>query len=145
MKFLYEIIKGVTTGQREAIAIHFGLNSSTVYKWCEDPNGSGHPIPADRIIPISQFLDDKRIVEFYAEQLGCVLFELPKAAKAKDNIDQIMEVAKEFSDLLKAVVEANKDDIITAPEFERINKEAFELHAAIVGAVEHFRKLKKEG
>ena len=145
MNYLHEIIADATTGQREAIAIHFDLNPSTVYKWCEDPNGSGHPIPANRIVPLCEFLNDWRIVEFLAMQSGRVLFELPKAAKSKENIDRIMEVASEFSDLLKAAVKASEDDIITILEFERIEKEAFELHAATVGAVEHFRELRKEG
>jgi hypothetical protein len=131
-------------GKHEATAEHFGLNVSTVYKWCEDPTGSGHPIPANRIIPLCQFLDDWQVIEFLAMQSNRVLFKIPKAVKPKENIDQIMNVAVQFSDLLKATTETSNDKNINLPEFKRIDKEAFDLHAAIVNAVEYFRKQVKD-
>ena len=140
MRYLHEVIGEATSGQREAVALHFGLHASTVYKWCEDPGVSGHPIPADRIVPLCQFLDDWRIVEYLAAQSGRVLIELPAACEPRKNIDYLSQMATEFADLLRESVKAAEDGVITVAEMKRIDKEGWELLRAVVSVMEYFRR-----
>lgn len=56
------------------IAAFFSTSLSNVYKWAEpDPSGTPGGIPKKYIVPLCKYLEDYRLLDFYASQLDCHL------------------------------------------------------------------------
>lgn len=52
------------------IAAFLGISPSVLYKYGQDPEFSGFSIPKDKILPLSHYTKDIRLMGFYLYQLG---------------------------------------------------------------------------
>lgn len=134
----HEACRAMMNGRALAVADHFGKSQSAVYSWAEDPRGSGRAMPGDMIVPVSLFLDDYRLIEWMANQVGLVVYRIPEAA-GDHNFDRLAALTKEFGDGLQAAGDALKDGRITSAEFERIEKEFIEFITEGKRTLEAFR------
>lgn len=143
---MYEIVRRVISGKAEAVALHFGLSASAVYKWGESPEGGGVPIPGNRIIPLCQFLEDYGIVEYLANNLGLIVFRIPAGKPTNKNYDRIARLSKEFGEGIQAVGQALEDGRISKSEIAKIDKEFMEFITEAKSFLEHLRRqVKRKG
>lgn len=124
-----EIIAGNPNGKSpKQIAAFLGVSVPIVYKWAENPDGSGSPIPFNKAVQLSVYTGDLRLVEILAEELGGVFVSVnPKKLSIKDRTKSLLRLIKVFGDVAAASAEALADGKITDKEKKRIHKEAHEL------------------
>jgi len=125
----------------KAIVRNFGLSQSTVYRWGEDPNGNGLPMPSTMIVPVSEFLGTDKIINFIAEQAGGYFIRIPINNKEFSEVSkEIAKSLKEFGDFINASAESLEDGTITENEIKKIEKESGEAVNSILSLVESFKR-----
>lgn len=113
-------------GKVEGMALDLNKSISAIYKWMEDPESSGSPIPGNLIIPACKSAGNTLIVEWLANRLGLIVYRIPESSD-KGNFDRLAKLTKEFSEALESVGDALLDGKITQIEFNRIEKEFLDL------------------
>lgn len=131
----YEALQRSISGKTVAHAKELHLSTSTVNKWQEpttDFTDSGAFNPLDRvetIIETSLKLGTKREealapIQFLAHRFNCVLVPLPDLSPTLKNLQsQLSHTVKEFSHLMESSADAMVDNLITADERRRIERE----------------------
>jgi hypothetical protein len=131
----YEAIQRAIAGKTVLQAKELHLSTSTVNKWQEptsDYTDSGAFNPLDRvekIIETSLKLQISREdalapIQFLASRFNCVLIPLPETSSTLKNLQsQLSHTVKEFSHLMESSADAMVDNIITADERRRIERE----------------------
>jgi hypothetical protein len=98
-----------------------GLNESTVYKWGENPEFSGSPIPKKYIVIYCLILSDFRLIDWYAYQVNHFIKPIEPSGKIDGNIlDNFFDVGSSFGSLSKEIKEALADGKIDSMEATKI-------------------------
>ena len=139
MERLHEVVRKVTAGKVEGIAIDVNKTASAIYKYGEDPTGTGVPIPGNMIVPISKLTGDHSIVKYLANRLGLVVFKIPDGSSPDININKLASLVKGFGESLQAASSAIEDYKITRAEMAKIEKEFIELITLTKATMEYFR------
>ena len=107
------------------IAAFLGRGLQTVYKWGQDPEFSGSPIPKDLILPFSKFTNDVRLLGFYLFQLGYYPAVLEPGNECNGDImDDVMRLDILRGELSRGLLEAMDDHKLTAEEGRRLSATA---------------------
>jgi hypothetical protein len=120
-----EILKENTEGKSpKQIASYIGVSLSTIYRWAEDPESSGVLIPSDKIIQISLFTGDDRLIKFFADECGRTLIKIPEPrhARIKELTRELAVTIRKFSVFISAAAEALEDRKLTNIEKDMIKK-----------------------
>jgi hypothetical protein len=90
---------------------------------------------------------DLRVLNAMAEDLGCLIVPLPAALQAHDGdaMQRLAALAKEFSDLMQAVMVTTADGEISDNEMARLEREWGEMVAVGQGVMGALRKMHSEG
>lgn len=120
---------------RTELAEQMEVNPSTLGNWL-DPNHDSR-IPDDRREQLLRLTDDhSAYVRFLAARQGLSVYD-PRTLRGRG----VTRMVSEFSDLLKAIDDALEDEVVTAPEAERITSEAGDLHGAVDSKVLEIRRM----
>ncbi|MCM8804823.1 MAG: helix-turn-helix domain-containing protein [Candidatus Omnitrophica bacterium] len=127
---IWEIIKEIyksnpNNKSPKEIANFLGVSLATVYRYQEAPEVSGVIIPTEKIIPLTYFTGDDRLLKFFANQCGYTLVKCFKnnRYKCKDIVNETNKIIKKFSDFLNEISTSLLDKKITKKEKEKIIKE----------------------
>lgn len=107
------------------IAAFLGRGLQTVYKWGQNPEFSGSPIPKDLILPFSKFTNDVRLLGFYLYQLGYYPAELEPGNECNGEIiDDVMRLDVLRGELSRELLDASGDHKLTAEKGRRLSATA---------------------
>jgi len=127
------------------IATRLNKSIATIYKWAEDPDFSGSPIPSDMILPLFYHTNDSRLIEFFCHQLGGLFFPVPGIKhKNKDYLDHLKKVSATFFDAMRIATDSFNNKDIDKDEFENIHTASFKHMQALSELVSLAKKLSKE-
>lgn len=104
-------------GPKEIAAV-LGLSLSMVYKWAEDPEGSGSANPLDRVGRLIRATRDPRLVQWLCQQAEGFFVHNPRTYRDQDYevIPATHEIVQQFADLLAVISQAALDKVITIEE-----------------------------
>ncbi len=100
------------------IAAALGLSLSLVYKWAEDPEGSGSASPLERVGRLIRETRDPRLVQWLCQQADGYFVRNPQSYRDQDYevIPATHEIVQQFADLLAVISQAALDQVITLGE-----------------------------
>lgn len=91
-------------------------------------------------LKISQITGDLRILNAFADELGCMVLPLAQSTGSDDAVMRcVATLAREFSDVVASAVDADSDGKITANELAKFEGQWAELIAAGHGLLGHLR------
>lgn len=134
----HDACRQLLNGRVEAVAEELGKAASTVYKYGQNPNASGKIMPGNLIVPISLFLENHSLIEWMANRLGLIAYQIPDS-DSDHNLNRLAMLTKEFGESLQVASEALEDGRITRAEFQRIEKEFYDLMTTAKATLEAFR------
>jgi len=133
--YIWETVKDILKSNpanksAKQVAVFLTISESTIYRYAEDPEGSGVSILTDKIIPFTHFTQDDRLLKHFANACGYQLVKLPETKKNKSIrhlIKDLSKTIKEFADFTQAVSSSWGDNKFSDPEKSQINKECNEV------------------
>lgn len=120
---VHAIIVDNTAGvSPKQIASFLGRSLQTVYKWGQDPEFSGSPIPKDLILPFTTFTKDVRLLEFYLYHIGYYAAPLEEGKGCNgDVMDEVMRLDVLRGELSRDLLGHLKGrDELSVPEGKRL-------------------------
>lgn len=112
------------------IASFFNCAVSTVLKWGEDPDGSGFPIPSQKMLPLMFFTGDLRLLKWMALQMNYRIVPLEKTKDSNgilaDDILKIDTLRGLMSDVLQGFIDAENLNTETKKQLSCLAAEAIE-------------------
>ncbi|MDF3823111.1 hypothetical protein P3G55_24685 [Leptospira sp. 96542] len=100
------------------------LTGAPGYKWGVDDAELLTQCAADRRVP-----NALGIVNALAANVGAVVLPMPEGMSSADDFTALAETAREFSEFVASVAEAERDGKVTANELARVDKDFGELVA----------------
>jgi hypothetical protein len=113
----------------KAVAPELDVSPSTLYDYC----AGRLTFPPDLVASRYRATRDRRVLDFFADELGVVWFELPECAGevGREILDQALTAQKEVVDVLQTTLEAAGDGVIDARELRKIRDEFWEALGAL--------------
>jgi len=99
------------------IASFLSRGLQTVYKWGQEPEYSGSPIPKDLVIPFSKFTNDVRLLGFYLYQVGYYPALIERGSGCNGEVmDDLLRMDILRGELSRELLASLKDKIISRIE-----------------------------
>lgn len=117
-------------GGAKALALRIDKNPTT---FSHELHGTGAAkLGLVDAVKASKRSDDARILNAFAEEMGCMVLQLPDALLVEGNVamQDLGKLAKEFADVVQEVSLTCADDNVTANELGRVERQWGELLAA---------------
>lgn len=127
---LFEIINDVYRRNKEkteALCEPMGVSRSQLYRYAEAPEGSGSPIPAEKLVVLVNETEDPSALRYLAAECGYLIVPIPDRAnrptRIKNITRELTKVMHECAELVQESSKALEDGIITQEERDGIDKE----------------------
>ena len=105
------------------VADALGVSLSLVYKWAEDPAGSGSPNPLERIGDLIRITGDPRLIQWLCQQGGGFFVRnVRNTGHGYEMTPATNEIVQQFADLLAVISQAAMDMVITDEESRDIRE-----------------------
>jgi hypothetical protein len=125
---IWEIVKQILKDNPnrqsyKQIASTLGVCTTTIFRWAEDPHGSGVKFPSDRIITFSDITGDDRLLRYFANECGYLLIRMPDihSRSVKGLTKTLSKTMKKFAEFLHDTAEALSDGVLTKKEIESVD------------------------
>lgn len=114
----YELLREIFRDHGpKRMADALGVSLSLIYKWSENPAGSGSPNPLERIGDIVRVTRDPRLIQWLCQQGGGFFVRNAVRKGGGYQVTPAMnEIVQQFADLLAVLSQAAMDRIITDEE-----------------------------
>jgi hypothetical protein len=111
-------------------ALKLGMPVKTLYAYCD----SSRPFPLERLAELERATGCPEFIEYFTEQLGMVVFEVPKLAGPVDEavMRRTVEAQREHVEAMQSVMEALSDGKVEAHEVPNMRKEIREAVQSLV-------------
>lgn len=123
----WQVINAMFSGNPAGLSVQqitnrLGLKSEfQVYKWGQSPDAAGCDIPEKYILPLSIMTADKRLVEWYAAQIGYRLVKIDGPVITDgDVMDQFFNTVEMVGELTREVREDLEDGRLDNHEKKRL-------------------------
>lgn len=127
-------------GGAAALGARMGKNATTL---SHEVRGTGSAkLGLDDAVMASVMADDRRILNAFAAECGCLVLQLPSSLNGDStSLERVSQLAKEFSDLVATVTAAKADGMVTANELALIERDGAEMMRATQGLLAHLRSV----
>ena len=122
-----------------ALAVRMMMSPNTLAHKV-DPSKKTHLLGLKESIAIQAISRDKSILHSMASALGCLCIDM-SSCDDKTVLQEVSEMVKDFGKTIMDMQEAVTDGSVTANEMHKCEADAFELMAAINGALGSIRSM----
>lgn len=127
-------------GGAKALALRIDKNPTT---FTHELNGTGAAkLGLVDVVKASKRAKDMRVLNAFAEEMGCMVLQLPEGIVADDDaLHLVSKLAQEFNSLISEFVDAVSDGKVTGNEISQIRRQWAELQVVGQRVVAHAEQL----
>lgn len=102
----------------------------------DNPQATGVRFPLKQLVPLIRATDDRQVLDYIANSIGCMVIEVPRRVADLSTIQvEAMNSAKEFGELMGEVATSCRENNLNRTMRERIHKEGWEAIVAIMRVI----------
>ena len=115
-------------GGAAALAVRLGKNPGS---FCHELTHTGSAkLGLVDAVKLTLLTGDRRILNAYAAECGCLVVLMPEHAAGIDSFAQLADDIREFGEFVASVADAVRDGRVTANELARVQREGADVIAA---------------